>query len=124
VLEPPASRALFPDLTPAILVESPTPGDVIQNPLFVTGVANTFEGKTSFRLLDAGGRTLSEAQGTGGTMGVLGRIHGPAELRDGQRRWGNRGQTAPRRRCSWPMAGGEDWSTMCLAAQRRVAGRL
>ena len=74
VLDRPASRASFPDLTPAILVENPTPDDAILSPLLVTGVANTFEGETSFRLLDASGRTLAEAQGTGGTMGSWGRF--------------------------------------------------
>jgi hypothetical protein len=63
------NRAAFPDVTPAILVENPTPGDMVRSPLTVMGSNNTFEGATSFQLLDGGGRSLAEAYGSGGTMG-------------------------------------------------------
>lgn len=69
MLAQPATRASFTEQTPPILVESPAPSDAVTSPLTVTGIANTYEGATSFRLLDASGATLGEARGTGGAMG-------------------------------------------------------
>ena len=66
----PLARASFPALTPPILVDTPAPGDVVASPLTVRGSANTFEGATSFRVLDATGQQLAQSNGTGGTIGA------------------------------------------------------
>lgn len=65
----PLTRGSFAALTPAILIENPIPGDAVSSPLTGPGSASTFEGSTSFQVLDASGRVLAEATGTGGSMG-------------------------------------------------------
>lgn len=74
VLDHPQTRADWEDVTPAILVESPLPGDVVTSPLHVTGTANTFEATFQIQLQDAGGAkvydhfaTATSGSGTRGT---------------------------------------------------------
>jgi hypothetical protein len=61
VVEPPVGRGDFEDQTPAILVESPAPGDTIGRRFTVSGSANTFEATVNLRLVDADGDTLLES---------------------------------------------------------------
>jgi Immunoglobulin-like domain of bacterial spore germination/Sporulation and spore germination len=53
------TRADLEDLTPAILVESPTVGQAVESPIRVTGTANTFEANFIVRL-EADGKKLAE----------------------------------------------------------------
>lgn len=72
------TRASFEDVTPAILVESPVPGETIASPLRIRGTANTFEATFLVKLLlDAAGKkafqqvvTASSGSGTRGTFDV------------------------------------------------------
>lgn len=52
---PPLTRATFEDLTPAILVESPLPGDHVTSPLQVRGTANTFEATFDLEMRNSSG---------------------------------------------------------------------
>jgi carbon monoxide dehydrogenase subunit G len=77
VLDHPSVRADFEDITPAVLVESPTFGATVRGPLRVHGTANTFEAVFGLQLTDHGGRTLvnqrvqaSSGTGTRGTFDV------------------------------------------------------
>jgi hypothetical protein len=69
VVDPPVDRADFEDLAPAILVESPAPGDAVASPLRLRGTANTFEAVFQVELLDAAGARVGEktAMATSGT---------------------------------------------------------
>jgi Sporulation and spore germination/Immunoglobulin-like domain of bacterial spore germination len=75
VVDPPVSRGAFEDQTPAILVESPTPGSVVTSPLRVRGTANTFEATLNLRLLDGSGKVLYDnfttATSGSGTRGTF-----------------------------------------------------
>jgi hypothetical protein len=46
-------RADFADVTPLILVESPTPGETVGAPLHVRGMSNTFEATVNYTLTEA-----------------------------------------------------------------------
>lgn len=59
VLDHPVGRADFEALSPAILVEGPTVGETVGNPLLVHGTANTFEATFQLTLVDGGGRLLA-----------------------------------------------------------------
>jgi germination protein M len=48
-------RAFFADITPLILVESPTPGQTVGAPLHVRGMSNTFEATVNYTLTDSSG---------------------------------------------------------------------
>jgi len=48
-------RADFADITPLILVESPTPGQTVGAPLHVRGMSNTFEATVNYTLTDSSG---------------------------------------------------------------------
>jgi len=70
-------RATFANVTPKILVESPTPGEVVRSPLHLSGMANTFEATVNYTLADAGGTVLAKGfttatagSGTWGTFTV------------------------------------------------------
>lgn len=86
----PLDRAVFEDLTPAILVESPLPFQQVKSPLRVAGSSNTFEATSQLELLDADGKllasktvTASSGSGTRGTFSVGLRFQasaGPATL--------------------------------------------
>jgi len=77
IVSPPVGRADFEDLAPAILLESPAPGDVVTSPLELRGTANTFEATFMYRLEDGAGNVLVETfatatsgSGTRGTFDV------------------------------------------------------
>lgn len=53
------SRADVEEQAPAILVESPVPGETVSGPLHVRGTANTFEATLELQLVDEGGRELA-----------------------------------------------------------------
>lgn len=61
--------------TPAILVESPLPGDSVDSPLELSGTANTFEATFRYELLRPDGGKLAEDFGTAtsgsGTRGTF-----------------------------------------------------
>jgi Immunoglobulin-like domain of bacterial spore germination/Sporulation and spore germination len=71
------TRASFEEETPAIFVESPTPGAEVTSPLRVVGTANTFEATFMYELKDASGKvvakdfvTATSGSGTRGTFDV------------------------------------------------------
>lgn len=86
------TRKTFEDVTPAILVESPTVGETISSPLRIYGTANTFEATFLVKLLlNAAGQsafqqvvTATSGSGTRGTFDVTipftVRAAGPATL--------------------------------------------
>jgi Immunoglobulin-like domain of bacterial spore germination/Sporulation and spore germination len=72
---PSLTRSHFEDVTPAILVESPLPGQAVTSPLRVTGTANTFEATFDLEILNSSGVrgawrfvTASSGSGTRGTF--------------------------------------------------------
>lgn len=77
VVDPPVGRDTFEGVAPAILVETPAPGDIVASPLRLAGTANTFEAVFQHRLTDAAGHVLAEGNdmatsgtGTRGTFAV------------------------------------------------------
>jgi germination protein M len=54
------TRADVEAFAPAILVEHPTPDEMVTSPLHVTGTANTFEATFNYRLEDASGKLLAK----------------------------------------------------------------
>ncbi|HEV2713162.1 MAG TPA: Gmad2 immunoglobulin-like domain-containing protein [Gaiellaceae bacterium] len=71
----PAGRKAFEAQTPAILVESPLPGESVEPGFQVSGTANTFEATFNYELEDADGRVLSKnfvtATSGSGTRGTF-----------------------------------------------------
>jgi germination protein M len=71
----PVGRAAFENETPAILVESPLPGEAVKPGFEVTGTANTFEATFNYELRDGTGRVLSKdfvtATSGSGTRGTF-----------------------------------------------------
>ena len=68
-------RADFEEVTPLILVESPTPGAAVSAPVQVSGIANTFEANVQYEVtgpdgavLDDGFTTASAGTGAWGTF--------------------------------------------------------
>jgi germination protein M len=59
VLDDPVGRKDYEELLPAILVESPTPGEAVSSPVTVSGSANVFEANVTVRVLGADGRELA-----------------------------------------------------------------
>lgn len=53
------TRADFEDVTPAILVESPLPGETVRNPLRARGTANTFEATFEYDVEGPDGTVLA-----------------------------------------------------------------
>lgn len=53
-------RSSFADVTPAVLVESPVPGQSVASPLVVTGMANTFEATVNYAVTDGDGLIVDE----------------------------------------------------------------
>ncbi|HET6792807.1 MAG TPA: Gmad2 immunoglobulin-like domain-containing protein [Acidimicrobiales bacterium] len=83
VLDHPSTRSDFEAVTPAILVEAPTPATVAHDPVRVLGTANVFEAAFRARLIDSHGRTVvdlpvraTSGTGTRGTFDVS--LHYPA----------------------------------------------
>jgi hypothetical protein len=73
----PVTRLDYELLAPAIVVESPAPGDTVRSPVEVRGTADTFEATVNVKLLDAAGKTVRETvttatsgSGTRGTFAV------------------------------------------------------
>ncbi|HTK15801.1 MAG TPA: Gmad2 immunoglobulin-like domain-containing protein [Acidimicrobiia bacterium] len=68
-------RAAFANITPLILVESPTPGATVGTPLNVRGMSNTFEAGINYTLYDSTGAVLVEGYTTAtagtGTWGTF-----------------------------------------------------
>ncbi len=68
-------RADFANVTPAILVESPTPAEQVSSPLHVRGIANTFEATVNYTITDPEGLILKEgfttATAGNGTWGTF-----------------------------------------------------
>jgi hypothetical protein len=71
------ARSDFEDVTPAILVESPAPGDTVSSPVRIAGTANTFEATFVVKLTDVAGSevfqqavTATSGSGTRGTFDV------------------------------------------------------
>ena len=58
VLTDPQTRADWRDLEPAIFVESPGVGALLQSPFMLTGTASVFEGSFQARLVDSSGRRI------------------------------------------------------------------
>ncbi|HEV3473489.1 MAG TPA: Gmad2 immunoglobulin-like domain-containing protein [Actinomycetota bacterium] len=53
-------RRDFENVAPAIVLESPKPGDEVSNPVTISGFANTFEANVVIRIRDANGDVLVE----------------------------------------------------------------
>jgi hypothetical protein len=60
LLDRPMARRDYRDYLPPILVESPTIGERVDNPVSVSGTANVFEATVSLRILDAGGKEIAK----------------------------------------------------------------
>ena len=57
-------RTDFTNVTPAVLVESPTPGASVASPLTVSGMSNTFEGTVNYSIADGDGLIVAEGSTT------------------------------------------------------------
>ena len=68
-LSPPVGRTDFENVTPAILVESPTPGGSLASPVRLTGTANVFEALFVVTVTAPNGEIVTEqaVQATSGT---------------------------------------------------------
>ena len=76
ILDHPQTRADYEDITPAILLESPTPGGSATGAtLRITGTANTFEATFNAKVTDANGQVLAQqvvtATSGSGTRGTF-----------------------------------------------------
>ena len=84
---PATGRAAYERFTPAILVESPLPGETVEPGFEVTGTANTFEATFNYELKDAAGKVLSKdfvtATSGSGTRGTF-RFTVPYEIDEPQ----------------------------------------
>lgn len=69
LVSPPVGRAAFESMAPAILVESPLPGQTVTSPLRATGSANVFEASFVIQVADWDGRVIAQktVQATSGT---------------------------------------------------------
>ena len=56
----PMTRRDFQDYAPAIVVESPKPGQEVSSPVEVSGFANTFEATVNIKIFDADDKELTE----------------------------------------------------------------
>jgi germination protein M len=77
IIDHPQSRVDYEDMSPAILVESPTLGNTVSSPLRVTGTANVFEAAFGIDLVNWDGLiiakknvTATSGTGTRGTFDV------------------------------------------------------
>jgi Immunoglobulin-like domain of bacterial spore germination/Sporulation and spore germination len=85
ILDHPATRADYEQLTPLILVESPLPGETVTTPLHVRGSANVFEATFQLEVQDESGAVLwkhfvtaSSGAPQRGTFDVTIPLHAPA----------------------------------------------
>jgi spore germination protein GerM len=60
IIDRPQTRADYEDMSPAILVESPTLGQTVISPLRITGTANVFEAVFQVNLVDWDGLIIAE----------------------------------------------------------------
>jgi germination protein M len=77
IIDHPMTRADYEDMSPAILVESPTVGQTVGSPLRITGTANVFEAVFQIKIVNQEGlvianETVMATSGTGtrGTFDV------------------------------------------------------
>jgi len=77
ILDHPVNRNDYEELSPAILVESPTLGETVRSPLRVTGTANVFEATFQLNVTDWDGLivadevvTATSGTGTRGTFDI------------------------------------------------------
>lgn len=77
IIDHPMSRADYEDMSPAILVESPTLGNTVSSPVRITGTANVFEAVFKVNIVDWDGLIIAEkvvmatsGTGTRGTFDV------------------------------------------------------
>ncbi len=82
IVDRPLTRERFSEFLPAILVETPAPGDRVSSPVTISGTADVFEATVSISLLDASGREIvrtftTATCGTGcrGTYSAAVRFH-------------------------------------------------
>ena len=68
-------RSSFTNVTPAVLIESPVPGEAVSSPLEITGMANTFEATVNYTVTDGDGLIVTEGFTTAtagmGTFGTF-----------------------------------------------------
>ena len=57
---PAEKRSDYEDLLPAIVVQSPFDGEIVERTFTMSGLANVFEATVSYRLVDADGITIQE----------------------------------------------------------------
>ncbi|MEI8001447.1 MAG: Gmad2 immunoglobulin-like domain-containing protein [Actinomycetes bacterium] len=70
---PAVARDAFAAVTPAVLLLSVAPGDLVGNPVAVAGLNNTFENTVQVELLDAQRKVVASTAATGsGQMGTWG----------------------------------------------------
>jgi germination protein M len=71
----PVGRRAFESETPAVLVESPLPGESVESGFAVRGTANTFEATFNYELKDSSGKVLRKnfvtATSGSGTRGIF-----------------------------------------------------
>jgi germination protein M len=69
MVDQPLTRDDFEDMSPAILIESPTPGQEVRSPIQLSGTSNTFEANMQIEIFDAAGNELYRdfATATSGT---------------------------------------------------------
>ena len=60
IVSPSVTRANFEGQAPAILVESPVPGQSVTSPVHVGGSANVFEAQFRAKVVDPSGKTLTD----------------------------------------------------------------
>lgn len=77
ILDHPVNRTDYEELSPAILVESPTLGETVSSPVHVTGTANVFEATFQLQVTDWDGLIVADevviatsGTGTRGTFDV------------------------------------------------------
>jgi len=75
IIDHPMTRADYEDMSPAILVESPTLGATVSSPVRVTGTANVFEAVFRINIVDGDGLIIADervqaSSGTG-TRGIF-----------------------------------------------------
>ena len=77
IIDHPMTRADYEELSPAILVESPTLGATVSSPVRVTGTANVFEAVFRINIVDGDGLVIADQRvqassgtGTRGTFDV------------------------------------------------------
>lgn len=59
IISHPMTRTDFESLSPAILVESPLPGEAVTSPVRVAGTSNTYEATSLIKILDQNGEEIA-----------------------------------------------------------------